>query len=496
MKKKNGAKYAFVAIPTPDKKHLDIKLQNLLWEFLDTQRSCRSSARALKLATFLFYCAYVSRNAEYLGIKDFDNDFSIDEVAENLGNKYLASAFIEYYSLLGKGHLLLPVLSEAVFDANGLSSSIANYALALDASGLSLTEENGYETAKTIYKVLDTAYSAYSNTREWGEYASNRSVADLVIALADVKDKTVLDFACGFGGFLARAKTSGAIETFGQDINPDATLTAKILCFFADPSTRTFIQKENTLLPVNSLPAQSDRVVIAPPFGAPILPNEASFGKAIASYYAPLLENERAFPKQFEDFCVARALEALSDDGVAVLHVSTSFLFHQHRARRELRRALVEKGYIRAIIELPGGCVPGTTVKSVIIVLDKKADNDGVLLVDLDSNELADKGFVQKGRGKCDITEAGIKWLLEIVGNREEIPMVSVVAYPEDIEAANYNLCYSTYGDLVDYDSIMEELRTTSEIVSDICDTQAEIEELSKVILELLDEVHGAGGKK
>lgn len=151
-----------------------------------------------------------------------------------------------------------------------------------------------------------------------------------------------------------------------------------------------------------------------------------------------------------EDFCTAKVFASLADDDVAVLHVSASFLFHQQKARQSLRRALVEDGYLQTAIELPGGCVPGTGVKSALLIITKQPSEEGVFIVDLDSKEIADRGYISKGRGRCDITDTGIDWLVDVVQNREEISLVSTVAERRTILSSGGNLCYSAYGDVFD----------------------------------------------
>ena len=194
-----------------------------------------------------------------------------------------------------------------------------------------------------------------------------------------------------------------------------------------------------------------------------------------------------------EDFCVAKAFASLADDGIAILHVSASFLFHQQKARQTLRRVLVEGGNLQTVIELPGGVIPGTGVKSALLVIAKQPTDEGVLIIDLDSKEIADKGYVSKGRGRCDITDAGIGWLTKVVQNRDEIPLVSTVAERDAIVKSGSNLCYSTYGDVFDYDSILAETRSTQDIVDDIKAAQMSIDSLGEQIADILNSIEKKG---
>lgn len=130
---------------------------------------------------------------------------------------------------------------------------------------------------------------------------------------------------------------------------------------------------------------------------------------------------------------------------------------------------------------------------SALLVIGKQPSDDGVLIVDLDSKELADKGYVSKGRGRCEITEAGINWLVKTVEEHEEIPLVSTIADRERILASGSNLCYSTYGDVFDYDSILAETRSTEDIMSDIKAARASVDSLGGQIADILNIIKKKG---
>ena len=187
-----------------------------------------------------------------------------------------------------------------------------------------------------------------------------------------------------------------------------------------------------------------------------------------------------------EDFCVLKALDSLTEDGVAILHVSTGFLFQQQRARQALRRMLVQDGHLQTVIELPGGCVPGSGVKSALLVLTARPNRGGVLIVDCDGKELDGKGFVSKGRGRCEITEAGIDWLVKTVEQRKEIPLAATLVEREEILANGSNLCYSAYGEIVDYAAALDEVRSVDEILSDMRSAREAIQSLDEQIAGIL----------
>lgn len=491
MRKKIGFKFSSLSVSTPDGKDLAPRLQKLLWSYADERRRYELS-EMLDLSAFMLYCSYVSRNADEFGLVDFDISFSIDEVRESLGNTYVAANFVDYYAGLCSQNVNLPDLRGIDLRAHDLSKAITIWAELLDASGLSLMENGDYDTAATIQAVLAEMYTSDSWGRYGGEYATPLPIADLATRLASVEGKTVLDFACGNGVYLASALSKGAASACGRDINIQAIMRAKIGCFFADPTARHDIAAADVFTAASST-APAQRVFVAPPLGMRLREFDIKERGYYADVMASVVGGTAMRTPNMEDFCIAKAYASLSDDGVAVLHVSASFLFHQQRSRQMLRNALVEGGHLQAVIELPGGVIPGTGVKSALLVIGKQPMDDGVLIVDLDSKDLADKGYVSKGRGRCDITEAGIDWLVKTVEERDEIPLVSTVADRERILSSGSNLCYSTYGDVFDYDSILAETRSTEDIMGDIKTAQASIDSLSERIADILNSIEKKG---
>lgn len=488
MKKTIGFKNASITVTTPDGKDLAPKLKKVIWDYMNEMRGY-SPTNNLDITAFMLYCSYVSRNAEDFGLDDFsfNYNYSIDMVLSHLGNDYLARDFMFYYMGLCEKNPILPDLRDMELYPCDLSRAITSWMKVLDASKLSLVEGASYETAHTIQTVLAEMMTSTSGRHE-GECSSQLPVAGLVVNLADVEGKDVLDFACGNGIYLATALSHGASAVHGRDINLIATYLAKIMCFFADPQHAHDVSAADALTAA-SVTRTTQRVLVSPPVGMPLnayrIPETGYFADTLET----LVGKDAPQPRNFEDFCVAKALAALEDGGVAVLHVSNSFLFHQHKGREAIRRAIVEKGYLRTVIELPGGCIPATGIKSALLVLQKEVTDEGVYIVDFDSKELDGKGYITKGRGQTEITEAGIEWLVDTVAKREEIPFVSTIADREAILTSGSNLCYSVYGEVYDYQTVLEQTRTTKDIVTDIKATQATIEELDTQIAAILDAI-------
>ena len=89
--------------------------------------------------------------------------------------------------------------------------------------------------------------------------------------------------------------------------------------------------------------------------------------------------------------------------------------------RGKIRKNLIEKNNIDAIIGLPANIFFGTGIPTLIMVLKQHRDNDDVLIVD------ASKGFVKDGK-QNKLRACDIKRIADTVRDRSQSP-VSLVQY-------------------------------------------------------------------
>ena len=87
----------------------------------------------------------------------------------------------------------------------------------------------------------------------------------------------------------------------------------------------------------------------------------------------------------------------------------------------------------------------------------------------------------------------GVDLLVRTVEEREEIPLVSTVADRERILASGSNLCYSTYGDVFEYGTILDDTKSTEGIMGDIRAALASIGSLGYRIAGILNSIEKKG---
>jgi type I restriction enzyme M protein len=106
----------------------------------------------------------------------------------------------------------------------------------------------------------------------------------------------------------------------------------------------------------------------------------------------------------------------------------------------QIRRNLVEKNNIDAIIGLPANIFFGTGIPTLIMVLKQHRDNDDILIID------ASKGFVKEGKNN-KLRACDIKRIADTVRDRATIPGFSRTVSRDEIRQNGYNLNIPRYVD-------------------------------------------------
>lgn len=108
----------------------------------------------------------------------------------------------------------------------------------------------------------------------------------------------------------------------------------------------------------------------------------------------------------------------------------------------DIRRQLIQRGYIKGIIGLPANLFYGTGIPACIVVLDKEnaAARQGIFMVD------ASNGFMKDGP-KNRLRARDIHKIVDVFLNQQEVPGFSRMVSHADIAAHDYNLNLPRYID-------------------------------------------------
>ncbi|MGJ5195202.1 N-6 DNA methylase [Bradyrhizobium sp. HKCCYLRH1030] len=219
----------------------------------------------------------------------------------------------------------------------------------------------------------------------YGQFSSPRSIARLVAALSDPKPgERVYDPCFGSGNFLVAAwqqaefsrseirRSGPLLEVAGIELNASAFLIGLVRMLLAGVDTPS-LERGNSLEreQPGSLSRQGFDVVLAnPPIG--VRTNREPW--RYQQYAIPTSDSVGLF--------IQHALLQLKPLGRAVIAVPEGFLF-RGGPERELRRYLIERGQVEAVVGLPAGAfAPYTNVKGSLLVLNKSGGASRVRMVD------------------------------------------------------------------------------------------------------------------
>lgn len=180
-------------------------------------------------------------------------------------------------------------------------------------------------------------------------------------------------------------------------------------------------------------PLYVDAVVSNPPYSQHWEPTEDK-------KHDPRYANYGIAPKSKADYAfLLHDLFHLKPDGIMTIVLPHGVLFRGGE-EGDIRRNLIEKNNIDAIIGLPANIFFGTGIPTIIMVLKQKRMNTDVLIVD------ASKHFEKVGKNN-KLRASDIKRIVDVVTQRKSVEKFSRVITREEIRNNDYNLNIPRYVD-------------------------------------------------
>ncbi len=303
---------------------------------------------------------------------------------------------------------------------------------------------------------------AQESGKSKGQFYTPSEVSRIIarlIGIGDIKQETgkkwtLHDPAAGSGSLLIRAADEAPtdengdsiVTIFGQEKYPDTAGLAKMNFILHNKGTGE-IKSGNTL----ANPAYTDDfgglkkfdfIVMNPPFSDKdwtdgIKPSEDKF-KRFDGYGIP--------PEKNGDYAwFLHVLKALDSNGKAGIILPHGVLFRGN-IEETIRKAVLDKRYIKGIVGLPANLFYGTGIPACIIIIDKEnaANREGIFMVD------ASRGFKKDGN-KNRLREQDIEKIVQTCINNEEIKGYSrFVTYKEILEENDGNLNVPRYIQKID----------------------------------------------
>jgi type I restriction enzyme M protein len=336
-----------------------------------------------------------------------------------------------------------------------LSSLIAVFENpALNFSG---NRADGDDILGDAYEYLMRHFATESGKSK-GQFYSPSEVSLIlakVIGIHEAKTSpstTACDPTCGSGSLLLKVADEAPtkITLYGQEMDSATAGLARMNMILHD-NAEAEIKQGNTLADPKFKDGGSlqtfDYVVANPPFSV----------KNWSNGFDPLHDlYERFSPygvppdKQGDYAFLLHIIRSLKSTGKGACILPHGVLFRGN-AEAEIRKNLIQRGYIKGIIGLPANLFYGTGIPACIIVLDKEgaAERKGIFMID------ASKGFMKDGN-KNRLREQDIHKIVDAFTRQLEIPKYSRMVGMEEIEKNDWNLNLPRYIDSTEPEDLQD----------------------------------------
>src|SRR5690606_23018164 len=233
-----------------------------------------------------------------------------------------------------------------------------------------------------------------------GQFYTPAEVSRIMAQLLGIKDAatssqtTVYDPTCGSGSLLLKVgdQAGTAVTLYGQEKDAATSGLARMNMILHDYPTAE-IRQGNSLADPKFLDGEAlktfDYVVANPPFSdkrwtTGLDPANDPHDRFKAYGLPPAKQGDYAY--------LLHIIRSLKSTGKGACILPHGVLFRGN-AEAEIRRKLVRKGYIRAIIGLPANLFYGTGIPACIVVIDKESAHarKGIFMID------ASQGFMKDG---------------------------------------------------------------------------------------------------
>lgn len=254
---------------------------------------------------------------------------------------------------------------------------------------------------------------------------------------------TVYDPTCGSGSLLLKVtdEATSKVTLYGQEKDAATSGLARMNMILHDNPT-ALIEQGNTLADPKFRDGDAvktfDFVVANPPFSdkrwsTGLDPNNDKHDRFAGFGVPPGKQGDYAY--------LLHIVRSLKPTGAGACILPHGVLFRGN-AEADIRRALVRKGYIKAIIGLPANLFYGTGIPACIVVVDKKdaQARKGIFMID------ASQGFMKDGP-KNRLRAQDIHRIVDAFAKTMDIAGYSRMVPFSEIEKNDFNLNLPRYID-------------------------------------------------
>lgn len=287
-----------------------------------------------------------------------------------------------------------------------------------------------------------------------GEFYTPEGVIKTMLNLLDIRpNMAIYNPACGTGNFITEMAKYGNVYVFGEENNISNYNICNINLWLHNISNKRI--KEDTEEEIQLV----DLAIANPPF----VGESKKDVQDIEYYQWGALSSASSYTKY-----LVRMLKSLRKHGRMAIIVPHGFLFKKTNSEYWVRRELISKNYIEAIIGLPEKLFYNTKIPVVILLINKAKVRKKVLFMD------ASREYTGNRKNNI-LTAENQKKIVDTYREYKVIPDYSYIADLEEIEENDYDLNIKKY---VQMHTKIEEVneKEIREKISDLEDERSEIQ--------------------
>jgi len=319
-----------------------------------------------------------------------------------------------------------------------------------------------------------------------GEFYTPQAVSKIIseivaIGQEDIAPFHIYDPAMGSGSLMLNIRqfvnNPDKVHYHGQELNTTTYNLARMnLILHNVEQNQMRLQNGDTLdedWPTDE-PYLFNAVVMNPPYSAVWSADPKFMGDARFEPYGKLA------PKSKADFSfLLHGFYHLNDKGTMGIVLPHGVLF-RGSAEGTIRKTLLEKGAIYAVIGLPPNIFYGTSIPTVVLILKKGRENNGreVLFIDA-SNDF------EKQKNQNNLRPEDIQKIIDAYKARKNISKYAHLASYDEIVANDYNLNIPRYVDTFEEEEQIDIVALSKEMT----DLNIQIKNSETEFLGLLDQL-------
>ena len=445
------------------------ELYSSLWASCDELRGSMDASQYKDYVLVLLFMKYVSDKKDPL--VELKEGTTFYDMLKYRGKPEIGDKINTIIGEFAKNNGLTGIITEADFEDNAKLGSgkdkidlLTNLLNIFNKPELDFSKNraDGDDLLGDAYEYLMRHFATESGKSK-GQFYTPSEVSRVMAQVIGInksksQDETIYDPTCGSGSLLLKAADVAphGITIYGQE-NDNATRALAVMNMWLHNFADADIKQGNTMATpefkndeTGEL-KQFDYAVANPPFSYKKWMNGLDPKNDI---YKRFEGYDAIPPKKNGDFAfLLHLIKSLKSKGKACIVLPLGVLFRGN-AEAEIRKQIIKKGYIKAIIGLPPNLFYGTGIAASLIVLDKEDADKRTHIFMID----ASKGFKKDGN-KNRLREQDIHKIVDTFNSQNEtdkkyarLVPIAEIADPKN----DYNLNIPRYIDSQEAEDIQD----------------------------------------